>query len=82
MKALLVGLRIVGIAGVALFAPQAGQAETPPCYLMQWGTQGAGAGEFESPQGMAIDGNGFVYVVDTGNHRIQKFTTSGAFVTQ
>ena len=31
---------------------------------------------------MAVDGNGNVYVVDDGNHRIQVFTSSGDFITQ
>ena len=30
---------------------------------------------------MAIDGSGNVYVADTGNNRIQKFTSAGAFLT-
>jgi CSLREA domain-containing protein len=29
-----------------------------------------------------VDGQGNVYVADTGNHRIQKFTSQGAFITQ
>jgi hypothetical protein len=29
-----------------------------------------------------VDGSGFVYVVDNGNHRIQKFTSQGQFVDQ
>ena len=31
---------------------------------------------------MAVDGSGNVYVVDNGNHRIQKFTSSGTYLTQ
>ncbi|MCP4544385.1 MAG: TIGR03663 family protein [Chloroflexi bacterium] len=46
-----------------------------------FGSQGAELGQFERPNGIAIDPNGrFVYVADTGNHRIQKFTTDGQFV--
>ena len=41
-----------------------------------------GAGEFFSPWGIAVDAEGFVYVADTWNHRIQKFTADGKFVTQ
>ncbi|MCP4544386.1 MAG: TIGR03663 family protein [Chloroflexi bacterium] len=46
-----------------------------------FGSQGAEPGQFEKPNGITIDPNGrFVYVADTGNHRIQKFTTGGQFV--
>lgn len=44
------------------------------------GSSGTGDGEFSSPSGLAIDTDGFVYVADTGNDRIQKFTADGAFV--
>ncbi|WP_165452164.1 S-layer homology domain-containing protein [Paenibacillus thalictri] len=36
------------------------------------GGSGSGLGEFSSPRGVAVDNSGNVYVVDTGNHRIQK----------
>ena len=34
------------------------------------------------PEGIAIDSSDNIYVADTGNHRIQKFNTSGTFVTK
>ncbi|WP_164913772.1 PKD domain-containing protein, partial [Methanoculleus taiwanensis] len=37
-------------------------------------------GKFFMPEGVAIDGDGFIYVADTGNHRIQKFDTNGTFI--
>ena len=37
-------------------------------------------GKFFMPEGVTIDGDGFIYVADTGNHRIQKFDTNGAFI--
>lgn len=37
---------------------------------------------FDMPSDVAVDGNGYVYVVDTGNHRIRKFTRGGQFVTE
>jgi DNA-binding beta-propeller fold protein YncE len=57
-------------------------------YLAQWGTGGSGAGEFLFAQGggsfsgIAVDSQSYVYVADTGNNRIQKFTSSGSFVLQ
>ncbi len=46
-----------------------------------FGSQGAEPGQFERPNGIAMDPSGrFIYVADTGNHRIQKFTADGQFV--
>jgi len=41
------------------------------------GQEGAGDGEFSNLHGLAVDSQGFVYVVDTGNYRIQKFKVKG-----
>lgn len=40
------------------------------------------AGQLRSPWGITVDGNGDVYVTDTGNHRVQKFDREGNFITQ
>ena len=42
-----------------------------------WGTQGSAAGEFNYPNGVAVDSAGNVYVADTENHRIQKIGADG-----
>lgn len=63
-----------------------------PQLLAKWGG-GIGAGhassalaqepgQFRSPWGVAVDGNGDVYVSDTGNQRLQKFDREGTFLTQ
>jgi DNA-binding beta-propeller fold protein YncE len=44
------------------------------------GGKGAGKGEFDSPTGIAVDGNGNILVADTNNGRIEKFSPSGAFI--
>ncbi len=41
-----------------------------------------GDGQFWLPSGVAVDNNGFVYVADMWNDRIQKFTPDGHFVTK
>jgi DNA-binding beta-propeller fold protein YncE len=46
------------------------------------GSYGSGNGEFEIPIGIDVDGDGNVYVADLLNHRIQKFTSEGVYITQ
>ena len=75
------GHRTVGLLICVLVAARAARAETPPAYLLSWGSQGTGAGQFDQPFALAVDGSGFVYVADRSNNRIQKFTATGAFVT-
>jgi sugar lactone lactonase YvrE len=55
-------------------------------YIKDWGKNsgdgsgGAGNGEFSFPHDVALDSNGNIYVSDTCNNRIQKFSPSGIFV--
>jgi DNA-binding beta-propeller fold protein YncE len=42
--------------------------------LTKWGSSGSGDGEFNQPKAIAVDSKGNVYVLDTGNYRIQKFS--------
>src|SRR5262249_38497264 len=51
-------------------------------YLTQWGSFGAGAGQFNCPLGVAVDASGSVYVADNLNNRIQKFTNIGGYLTR
>ncbi len=44
------------------------------------GKMGHGDGEFFIPNSIAVDDNGFIYVVDTGNARVQKFDQQGRFL--
>jgi hypothetical protein len=47
----------------------------------QFGSRGTGAGELREPVGIAVDRrNGDIYVVDTDNFRIDKFTSAGKFL--
>gem|GEM_PF-5382956 len=53
-------------------------------YASQFGTSGDGdghddPGQFDDPGGVVIDSRGFIYVVDTGNNRVQRFTSAGSF---
>ncbi|MEW6557506.1 MAG: 6-bladed beta-propeller [Elusimicrobiota bacterium] len=49
-------------------------------FVTKWGTRGTGDGQFDRPTGVAVDSSGNVYVVDTGNFRIQKFNSNGIFI--
>ena len=53
-----------------------------PQLLGKWGTKGQEPGQLWNPWGVTVDRDGFVYVTDTGNHRIQKFDRDGNFETQ
>ena len=50
-------------------------------FLRQWGTSGEGEGQFDEPQGIAVDREGNVYVTG-GNDRVQVFTAQGQFLGQ
>jgi DNA-binding beta-propeller fold protein YncE len=45
------------------------------------GGHGNGRGQFDSPRGIATDSAGNIFVADTGNGRIQKFSPTGTFLT-
>jgi len=41
-----------------------------------------GNGQFDKPQGIAVDGSGNIFVADNQNHRIQKFNSAGVYQSQ
>ena len=48
-------------------------------YVTSWGAD-PGPGQLRSPDDVAVDASGDVYVADTNHDRIAKFTSDGAFV--
>lgn len=49
-------------------------------YVLAWGSEGEGEGQFREPWGIAVAPDGSVYVADSWNHRIQKFDPEGRFL--
>jgi hypothetical protein len=53
-----------------------------------FGGEGSGNGQLEEPTGVAVDGSlmgataGDVYVIDTGNARVEQFSSAGAYISQ
>jgi DNA-binding beta-propeller fold protein YncE len=45
------------------------------------GGQGSGKCQFDNPRGLAVDSGGNIFVADTNNARIEKFSPNGTFVT-
>ena len=64
---------------LALGGPQAQAA--PKGVVDYFGEAGTGAGQFNTPRGVAANGStGHLYVVDSSNHRVQEFDAFGTFV--
>ena len=51
-------------------------------FALAWGSSGSGNGQFSSPWSVAVDGGGNVYVGELGNSRVQKFDSSGNYITK
>jgi tripartite motif-containing protein 71 len=50
--------------------------------LATWGGSGSGEGQFSQPTGLAVDGKGNVFVVDSHNSRIEELSSTGRYVAQ
>ena len=53
-----------------------GNGYRPDVYF---GLEGDSLRQFLRPQDVAVDALGYIYVIDTGNHRVQKYTPGGGF---
>jgi len=73
---------ISALSDVATGTTLASAGDTPPAFVTAWGTGGSGNGQFAYPYRVATDAAGNVYVADSGNNRIQKFTSIGTCLTQ
>jgi DNA-binding beta-propeller fold protein YncE len=50
--------------------------------LKSWGEPGTGPGEFNIPHNLCCDPDGWVYVADRENHRVQVFDGEGRYETE
>jgi streptogramin lyase len=62
---------------VALTLVGAADARAPFRAIGVWGGPGAAPGQFNTPNGIAVDDRGHVYVADELNNRVQKFDSHG-----
>jgi DNA-binding beta-propeller fold protein YncE len=59
---------------VRVFDPRDGS------HLLDFGAQGSEPGEFNLPTNLALDRTGLVYVMDSGNYRVQVFDRQGTYL--
>ncbi|MFP4498408.1 MAG: hypothetical protein ACLFQV_09385 [Vulcanimicrobiota bacterium] len=50
-------------------------------FITRWGAYGYGQGQFDEPRFIASDSSNNIYVLDSGNLRIQKFDNDGNFIS-
>ena len=81
------GVLIAAVVIIALFVvvSQVKRGE-PVKYIKatktaEWGVKGAKDGELDSPRGVGVSKDGYVYVADMNNSRIVKFDREGKFVS-
>ena len=66
---------LVVLACAGVLALGAGSAQALLIHTFSFGASGSAGGDFNAPQGVAVDqSTGDVYVVDAGNFRVDKFT--------
>jgi DNA-binding beta-propeller fold protein YncE len=70
----------VGVA--LLFLLGAANQALGSTFLQKFGGESSGAGRLSAPRDVAIDSAGNAWVADTAHNRVQKFNSSGEFVSQ
>ena len=85
-------LRVVLVCTLVLLVVVSGTLSVTPLptvhacdacnFLLTWGSSGSGNGQFSHPDGIAVDASGNVYVVDISNNRVEKFSSTGTYITQ
>src|SRR5438132_13086400 len=79
---------VVTLSAVLLFSTEAALATENYIFVRKWGSLGSGDGQLGfvagdcCAQGIALDSAGNIFVADYENDRIQKFTSTGTFLTK
>ena len=72
--------RLIGallVVSVALAFPSLATSQE---FVLAWGTHGTGPGQFDRPVALAVNSTGEVYVGDSRQSYVQRFTSDGAFL--
>jgi hypothetical protein len=84
-----VGLMVLGWLCVACVVVTPARALVVHRFEGSFGSAGSGAGQFKTPYGVAVNdasslepAAGDVYVVDTGDNRVERFSAAGVFLGQ
>ena len=81
MKRLVLATLCASLILVGMISSQAFASEGHR-HILEWGTFGViDPGQFNQPQQIAVDDERNIYVTDTENSRIQKFTNDGEFLS-
>ena len=83
-RSILAGVAVLGVlAGVFLLSSAPALAAEGLGVTATFGTAGSGNDEFAGPAGVAVNqASHDVYVVDRGNNRVERFSSSGAYEAQ
>ena len=65
---------------VTFYPAHASSQLSPAVYERSFGEKGTQQGQLSSPRSIAADLEGNIYIADTGNNRVQKFTSGGRFI--
>jgi tripartite motif-containing protein 71 len=75
-------VRLMMLLSLALMLLGAGLAIAEGTFLLKFGGESSGAGRLLRPRDVAIDASGNAWIADTAHNRVQKFNSSGEFVSQ
>ncbi len=68
-------------AGIgSIFPARVQEFSSEGAFIRTFGSYGTADGRFATPEAIATDSSGNVWVADTGNNRIEEFNSSGEFV--
>ena len=76
------GLLAAAFGAAMLTAGKPATAETTYQWARTVGSYGSGNGQFNYPNGIAIDSSGDIFVTDYDNCRVQEFDSTGNYLTQ